>query len=150
MSDEESTEAAEIGKAANLRPDAALKHGSWPLIARGVLSPEFALFQPSLEERRREALTWVGGDEATVFDREEVESWARWQTAADLIWSVLMAEGIMAKSRRGKALMSQFERCDVRAADRRKELRSRHVIKNVGAGPAQWLEPTNDLKGSTT
>ena len=97
---------------ATLNPLAAVRHGVGPLTARGELpaGSEFDHFRDVLEDRRRQALAWVGGDDASVFDRDVVESYARWSTAHDVVWGVLMGEGIFTRTRRRKSLVELAER----------------------------------------
>jgi hypothetical protein len=127
----------------NLSPLAALKHGAGPVLQRGELpgGSEFALFRDVLEQRRREALAWVGGSAASVFDRDDCEAFARWATAADILWGVLEAEGLLTRTRRRKARLDYWERCDKRASYYRELLRARKHEKNVSdMSAADWLE----------
>jgi hypothetical protein len=65
-----------------------------------------------------------------------------------MIWAVLKAEGIFTRSRRGKALLSQAERCAARAAYYRNELRNRQYVKNVTPqSPGEWLEQQRSVDG---
>lgn len=113
----------------NLRPDAALRHGVWPLVNRGELSSEFAGLQPLYDEIESDAIAWVGGTAASRFDVDDARAYARWTVAGELLWRTLAREGLTAKSRRGKSLLQQLERCDTRAAYYRKELRARRFEK---------------------
>jgi hypothetical protein len=118
----------------NLKPDAALRHGIGPLTQRGELpaASEFDLFREALEDRRREARAWVGGEQASVFDLDAVEAYARWATAHDVVWGVLFAEGIFTRTRRRKSLIELAERIDKRASYHRELCRSRRQMKTVG------------------
>jgi hypothetical protein len=135
--------AGAISTRGNLTPLAALKHGVGPLTQRGELpaGSEFALFRDVLEQRRQEALAWVGGSAASVFDRDDCEAFARWATAADILWGVLEAEGLLTRTRRRKARLDYWERCDKRASYYRELLRARKHEKNVSdMTAAEWIE----------
>jgi hypothetical protein len=121
------------GSRGNLYPLAAVKHGTAPLVQRGELpaGSEFDVFRDVLEQRRQDALAWVGGAEASAFDRDDVEGYARWSTAADVIWGVLRAEGLLTRTRRRKSLLDFWERIDKRGSYYRELLRSRKHERNV-------------------
>jgi hypothetical protein len=103
-----------------------VQHGQLPT------GSEFDHFRDVLDGRRREALAWVGGPHvASCFDADDVEAYARWGTAADIVWGVLQAEGLFTRSRRRKSLMDYWERADKRASHYRELLRGRKHDKNV-------------------
>jgi hypothetical protein len=93
-----------------LRADGVVRHGAGALVQHGRLpaGSEFDYFRDVLDERRREGLAWVGTD-ASCFDRDDVEAYARWGTAADIVWGVLLAEGMFTNSRRRKSLVEYWE-----------------------------------------
>jgi hypothetical protein len=125
-----------------LSPLAAIRHGVGPLTSRGELpaGSEFDHFRDVLEHRRQEALAWVGGDQANVFDRDAVESYARWSTAHDVLWGVLMAEGLLTKTRRRKSMIEMAERIDKRAVYHAEQCRGRRAVKDVSRMSVQeWL-----------
>jgi hypothetical protein len=93
----------------NLRADAAVSHGAGRLLTRGDLPPgsEFDAFRDVLSQRRQDALSWIGGEaEASCFDLDEVDAYARWGTAADIVWGVLQAEGIMTRTAGARAWLN--------------------------------------------
>ncbi len=123
-----------------LRADGAVRHGAAALVQHGQLpaGSEFDHFRDVLDTRRTEALAWVGGlAVASCFDRDDVEAYACWGTAADIVWGVLHVEGLFTRSRRRKSLFDYWERCDKRASHYRELLRSRRYEKRVSGDIAQ-------------
>lgn len=118
---------------ANLHPQAARKHGIYPLLERGELpaTADGEFWRERLERYRGEAAAWIGGDDANVIDQGDAESFARWETAADIAWSLLAGQ-LTTPSRRRKALFDLWERCEQRARERRATLRDLKHEKRVG------------------
>jgi hypothetical protein len=127
----------------NLRADGALRHGAAALVQHGRLPPgsEFDHFRDVLEERRSQSLAWLGGpSEVSCFDRDDCEAYARWGTAADIVFGVIAAEGIFTATRRRKSLVEYWERCDKRASHFRELLRQRPNQRSIAnQSPSQWL-----------
>ncbi|HEX5473274.1 MAG TPA: hypothetical protein VFX12_01330 [Vicinamibacterales bacterium] len=117
-----------------LDPTAGTWHGAAALTKSGHLPArsEFDAFRDVLADRRQQGLAWVGGDEATTFDQDDAEAYARWTTAADLIWAVIQGEGLLSRTRRRKSLTELWERVDKRASYYRELLRGRRHEKRVG------------------
>jgi hypothetical protein len=114
-----------------------MTHGGYRLIRLGVAPPGYEWVQAILDKHRADGDQWLR-TQATPWEETIAESYARWQTVTDMLWTMVWTEGAFAKPRRHKQLLLLAREFDKTAARYRDQILAyKHQERSVTPTPIE-------------